>query len=245
MLDRHATEPARFARSPGLAGMRLRMSAGQMLPIRSTLAKRWQIPLCALALGILVAGLARIAAGYENVTPRQRLERVRQLRRAGALTRANAYILYLLKDPERPTEQRAELYRQLVGTIYQAEAGFRTHEPENVRSVITNFRDAVQHGATPDANDWVALGAAYRWSDRPEDAVDAFHQALRLWPPPAGTAVVGPFISRDRLHRGLIELQAELGKPLAPDGLADLEAILEDQNATPRSEEHTSELQSH
>ena len=209
------------------------MSTGQLLPIRSTLAKRWQIPLFALALGILAAGVVRIAAGYENVTPQQRLDRIRQLRRAGALTRANAYILYLLKDPERPTDQRAELHRQLVGTIYQAEAGFKTHEPENVRSVITNFRDAVQFGATPDANDWTALGAAYHWSGRPEDAIDAFRQALRLWPPTADTAAVGPFISPGRLHRELIGLQAELGKPLVPDGLADLEAILKDPEATP------------
>ena len=209
------------------------MSAGKLLPIRSTLAKRWQVPLFALALGVFATGLVRIAAGYEKVTPEQRFERIHQLRRARALTRANAYILYLLKDPERPAQQRAELYRQLVGTIYQAEAKFNTHEPENVRSVITNFRDAVQFGATPDANDWVALGAAYQWSGRPEDAIDAFRQALRIWPPNPDTAVVGPFISRDQLHRELIELQVALGKPLAPAGLADLEAILKDPEASP------------
>lgn len=211
------------------------MSAAKRLPIRGTLAKRWQIPLFALALGILAAGVVRIAAAYENVTPQQRLERVHQLRRAGALTRANAYILYLLKDPERPAKQRAELHRQLVGTIYQAEAGFKAHEPQNVRAVITSFRDAVQYGATPDANDWIALGAAYRWSDRPEDAIDAFHQALRLGPPSVDTAVVGPFISSDQLHRELIEIQSQLGKPLVPDGLADLDAIIEHHEASPRN----------
>jgi len=209
------------------------MSAGQLLPIRGTIARRWQIPLLVLAVGVLATGLAHVASGFERVTPQQQLEWIHQLRRARALTRANAYIVYLLKDQERPAEQQAELHRQLVGTIYQAEAGFQTHEPENVRTMITSFRDAVQLGATPDANDWTALGAAYQWSGRPVDAIDAFRQALRLEHPAGGSAVVGPFMARDRVHRKLIELQAELGKPLAPDGLTDLEAILEDHEATP------------
>lgn len=209
------------------------MSDKPRLPIRGTLAGRWQIPLLVLAIGVLATSLARIASGYERVTPQQRLERIGRLRQAGALTRAHAYALYLLKDPDRPLPEQAELHRQLVGIIYQAEARFRRHAPQNVRSIITNFRQAAQLGATPDVNDWIALAEAYRWSDRKDDAIDAFRQVLRLLSASTKNQKTRPLMSPASIHRRLIELRAQPGQPLGPESLADIEAILSDGTASP------------
>lgn len=198
------------------------MSETRLLPIRATFAGRWQIPILALALCLLIAGLCRIALGGEKLTFNDRLDRVRQLRGAGALTRANAYLLYLLKEFELAPEQRGEVHRQLAVTIHQAEAGFVTHSPDNLQSIITNFHTAVRFGATPETQDWVALGEAYQWSGRQQDAITSYRQALRFDSPRS-----------DRIRRKLIELQFKPGQSLRPELLLDLEAILADENASP------------
>ena len=107
------------------------MSEAQKLPVGSAFSSRWQIPLLAIGAAMMGSGLLRIASAHEAVTVEQRFDRIHRLREAGALTRANAYIIYLLKDPGLPTEERGELHRLLAGTIHQAEVGFRKHGPEN------------------------------------------------------------------------------------------------------------------
>ena len=200
------------------------MSEAQKLPVGSAFSSRWQIPLLAIGAAMMGSGLLRIASAHEAVTVEQRFDRIHRLREAGALTRANAYIIYLLKDPGLPTEERGELHRLLAGTIHQAEVGFRKHGPENRQAIIIDFHKAVQYGATPDGNDWVALGDAYRWSGRTRNAIDAYRQAIRQAPRRA-----------DRIRRVLVELQTHPGKPLSPLVLEDLEAILDDDGATPNN----------
>ncbi|MFQ5412157.1 MAG: hypothetical protein ACE5EC_07655, partial [Phycisphaerae bacterium] len=193
-----------------------------ILPIRGTLAGRWQIPTLALGVCLFSGGLIRIAAAHETVSFEQHIERVQALHRAGALTRANAYLLYLLKDPDRPARQRGELHRLLVQTIHLAEARYQKHKAENRRAIIQNFNKAVRYGVVPIAADWIALGEAYEWSDRPQDANDAYRQALRMKP-----------LRPDRIHRRLFELQHTPGAPLTPALLAELDAVLDDETASP------------
>jgi len=101
------------------------MSKLSILPIRATLAGRWQIPTLVAGLCLFSSGLIRIAAAHETVTFEQHVDRVHTLQQAGALTRANAYLLYLLKDPERPALERGELHRLVVGTIHLAETRYQ------------------------------------------------------------------------------------------------------------------------
>ncbi|MFQ5501914.1 MAG: tetratricopeptide repeat protein [Phycisphaerae bacterium] len=198
------------------------MSKLSILPIRATLAGRWQIPTLIVGLCLFSSGLIRIAAAHETVTFEQHVERVHALQEAGTLTRATAYLLYLLKDQERPASERGELHRLLVGTIHLAESRFQKHKPENRRAIIQNFNMAVRYGAVPLTADWIALGAAFQWSDRSQDAIDAYRQALRLNPARA-----------DRIHRRLFALQTQPGASLSAAALAELDAILEDAAASP------------
>ncbi len=71
------------------------MSTTQLMPVRSTLAGRWQIPVLGAAVLFLVGGVVRMAVTYHKVTFEEQLERVGKLREIGALARANAYLVYL------------------------------------------------------------------------------------------------------------------------------------------------------
>ncbi|MFQ5429110.1 MAG: tetratricopeptide repeat protein [Phycisphaerae bacterium] len=197
------------------------MRATQSVSFRAAMSGRWQIPLLAVSLCVLGGGLNRMIAAREPLTFEQRLEKVRVLREAGALTRAHAYLVYLLKDPDRPSEEKAELHRRLVGTLYQAEAAFRHHNPKNLRAIITNFYTAVRYGADPRVSDWIALANAYQWSGQTEDAIKAFRQALHMGPP-----------RPDRIRRQLAELLSPPGAPLPGEAVAAIEEILEDDTAS-------------
>lgn len=191
-------------------------------PLRAALAGRWQIPVFGVGLLVLGGGLIRIAAAHQPVTFEEELRRVSTLRQNGALLRANAYLLDLLKDVERPPEQRGEFHRLLASTVHQAEAPLAKHNRQNVRSIIRNFRLALRYGVTPGAGDWDRVGDAQGWSNNLAEAADSYRQALRLSP------------SRpDRIRRKLVELHLEDGHPPSAEVVADLDAILDDVSSSP------------
>ncbi|HPF37275.1 MAG TPA: tetratricopeptide repeat protein [Phycisphaerae bacterium] len=183
---------------------------------------RWQGPTLALATLVFGAGLMRVILTHEAMSFEQKCAKIDAMVAAKALTRAHAYILYLLKDPELPTEERAEFHRRLVCITYQVEAPQRNHESENCLSVITNFKTATNLGATPTGMDWFALGSAFDWSGRRRDAVDAYRQAL-----------VAGVDRPDRIRRRLVEMATGPDKPIGPDTIPDLDAILTDDTASP------------
>ena len=185
-------------------------------------AGRWQIPLLATALAAFGAGIARLALSGESATFAQKLEKIDILVAEGAHTRANAYVIYLMKDMDLPDEQRAELHRRLVGITYRVEASQRRHSTENRLGIITNFKSAVALGAEPDGNDWFALANAYEWSDRPREAVLAYRRAI------------AEGVSRaDAVHRRLVTLAEVAGRPMSAESLLDLDSILADASSTP------------
>ena len=71
---------------------------------------RWQIPVFALSLLVFGGGIARLAVSHRSFTFGEQCAKLDQLEAAGAYTRANAYVHYLLKAPDRSDEQRGELF---------------------------------------------------------------------------------------------------------------------------------------
>lgn len=189
---------------------------------RAAFAGRWQIPLLSLGLILLGTGLIRIAVAHQPVGFDEKLRRVGVLHQTGAWQRANAYLLDLLEDADRPPEQRAELHRLVAATAYQAELPLTVHSRQNIHAITTNFQAALRYGATPTAADWIVLGDAYRWAGDDAEAADAYRQALGLSP-----------ARPDRLHRMLVELHLDAGRPVAAQTLLELDAILDDAAASP------------
>ncbi len=198
------------------------MSDAKTPSLRATIAGRWQIPAFLAGVCLLGTGLYRIVAAHEPVTFQQQLDKVGQLRDRGALTRANAYVGHLLGQEDVPVDHRGELHRLLVGIIAQAETGLRTHKPENAQAIITQFHKAVAHGAEPNAEDFDALGHAYLWLDRRDDAIATLRHTLSMGPR-------RPI----RIRQRLVELETEPGRPLSPGTLSDLDAIIDDTGASP------------
>ena len=188
------------------------------------LTGRWQIPLLAAGLLLFAGGLLRMSAAHRPVTFQEELERVAVLEKAGALGRANAYLLDLLADPRKTPEQRGELHRRLATIIHGAEEPLSLHNRRNVRAIISNSREAARYGAAAGAEDWIRLGDAYGWSQSFGEAKDAYRQALRMSPP-----------RPDRIRRLLLEAQFASGKPLQAEGIEDLDGILDDPSAAPEN----------
>lgn len=186
------------------------------------LAGRWQIPMLAMALLVFGAGVMRVVVSYEPLTFEQKCAKLDALQSKRWLTRAHAYVLYVLKDTELPANERAELHRRLVGITHQVETPQRDHDPENCRSIISNFKTATNLGAIPTGADWYALGCAYDWTGRPRDAISAYRQSI-----------VENVERADRVHRRLVEMVTGPDEPIGPQTVPDLDAILLDEDASP------------
>ncbi len=194
----------------------------QNLSLRVALAGRWQMPLLAVGLLLFCGGLIRIGAAYRPVTYQDELDRVTSLRERGALIRANAYLLDLLRDVERPNDQRAEFHRLLATTVHQVERPLRSHRKQNIHSIITNFRSALRYGASPGADDWIAVADAYYWSGNDAEAEDAYREVLRFSPDRA-----------DQIRRRLVEMHLDDGPVPSAQTLADVDDILDDASSSP------------
>lgn len=182
----------------------------------------WQIPALAIGLLMLGGGIARMALGHQPVTFENQIRNIRLLREAGALQRVNAYLLDLLRRPELTDPQRAELHRQLMGVIYQADRPLQVHTPENARAIINNFRKAAHYGLTPSAEDWLTAADAHAWLAEWLEATAAYRQAL-------ARSVSRP----DHVRRLLLQAHLESGKPITAEEVPDLDGILEDPAAAP------------
>lgn len=198
------------------------MSEEPKVTIRSRISGRWQIPICMAGVAIFTAALWRISTGHQVVSFDEQLRRVEVLRANGALTRMNAYLIHLLKDPERPAEQKGELFRLLVEAVHAAEVEFSTHRPENIHTIISSFDQAMAFGAKPRGEDYAALADAYFWSGRERDGEDALRQALRV-------GIRHP----DSIRRRLIEMDSPTGAPISAESMADIEMILADAESLP------------
>lgn len=192
-----------------------------LLPIRETLAGRWQIPSLVLGGCLLASGLHHVVKHHHPVSYEEEIARVHRLHEAGALGRANAYLLELLSKTDRSPAERGEFHRLLAATIYRAESAFTLHNTQNVLGIIAHFEKAQRLGATPAAQDWIALGDAYRWAQQDGPAAQSYREALKLHPTHA-----------DRLRRQLVEMQLAEGSP-GEDALAEIDAILSDAGAAP------------
>lgn len=190
--------------------------------LRAMLHKRWQAPLLIASLALLGAGVAKVVRAHERVSFEQHVQRVRVLHAHAAWARASAYLTHLLANAKLPMPERGEFHRLLVATIHQAEARAALHAPSNVQSIIFNFNKATQFGATILADEFVALGDAYAWSNQPEQALDAYRQAIRRMESPS-----------DGLLRKVVELQTPPGGLVPEAALADLGWLLELREASP------------
>ncbi len=183
----------------------------------------WQIPALIVGLVLLGGGVARMAARHHPVTFEDRLRNVRILRDSGALLRADAYLRDLLRRPDLTPAERAELHRQLMGVIHQADRPLQVHTPQNARAVVHNFEKAVHFGLTPSAEDWLIVADAYSWAEEWPSAVAAYRKALD-----AGAA------RPDHIRRLLLEAHLEQGKPITATEAEELQRILDDPQAAPR-----------
>ncbi|MBX3394100.1 MAG: tetratricopeptide repeat protein [Phycisphaerae bacterium] len=198
------------------------MEAVRLKPIRGTLAGRWQTPVFLAGVVVFGSAIYRMSLSHQTLSFEDELQRVETLRRAGALTRLNAYLIYLMRDVERPASERAELHRRMVDAVHLAESRFETHRPQNIESIITNFDRAAALGSTMSGDDWIALADAYFWSNQPEEGIRSLRQGLR-----AGAS------RSDAVRRRLVEHAVASNADAFDDSLDDIDAIIEDARSSP------------
>jgi len=192
------------------------------ITLRQALAGRWQVPL--LITGVLVFGgaVGRMVSGHRVWSFEERKALVSRLREAGALGRANAFLMESLKETSLSHGQRGELHRLLAATVHQAEAPLTGHKLENCRSIVSNYRAAQRQGAVLTADDWIALGDAYLWLSNEADALEAFRAASRV------SANVPSHV-----RQTLVDLQYRKEGTFSADALAQLSELMESKASSP------------
>lgn len=197
------------------------MEAVRLKPIRGTLAGRWQTPVFLAGVVVFGSAIYRMSLNHRSLSFEEELQRIEILRQSGALTRLNAYLIYLMKDVERPTSERAELHRQMVNAVHLAESDYETHRPENIESIITNFDRAAALGSTMSGDDWIALADAYFWSNQAEEGIRSLRQSLRVGASRA-----------DAVRRRLVEQAIAANANDHEDTIEDIDAIIDDVRST-------------
>ncbi len=201
------------------------MSESAPVPsVQAAIRGRWQIPALLLGLSVFAAGLGRMISNAVEESFAEQIEKVHLLRATGELTRASAYLLKLLQQPDRSAIERGRLHQELATTIYAAERPLKRHDPGNVSALISNFKKAVHLGVEPTVDEWIAIGDAYLWSKQEAEAVESYRLALRHKPG-----------RPDVLRRRLVELQLREGNPLSLEMISAVEAILKDPAASPEN----------
>lgn len=201
----------------------LRMSTLiERLPVRSSLATRWQVPVFVLGTLVLTTGIARIAVGRRVTTLEDVLSRVQTLQGADAFTRASAYLVDQLQRRDWSAAERGKLHARLSGVIYDAERRLESHNPQNIVSILFNLEQAQRLGVALDTKELVALGDVHRWSGNATSAADAYRAALS-----AGAS------GADRLRRLILELRAHESNDGARIAADELDEILDDDLADP------------
>lgn len=193
-----------------------------LLPIRASLAGRWQVPALAAGVALLSLGIGRMAADRQILSFDQKLSLAHQLRDADALTRASAYLLELLGREELTPEQRGVVHAELGTVIHRAESRLRRHDARNVSAIISHFEEANRLGVMPEPRQWVVLGDALRWAEQLPQATAAYRQALK--------AGIG---APDRLRRRIGQWELDRAGEMTPEALVEIDAILSDTSALP------------
>ncbi len=113
------------------------------------LAGRWQAPMLAIAMLAFGAGILRVVVSYEPLTFEQKCAKLDALESKQALTRAHAYVLYILKDPELPDNERAILHRRLVGIVGDVLAPEPLVDIDGGVDRLHDFRGALRKAPAP------------------------------------------------------------------------------------------------
>lgn len=199
------------------------MSAATTVQVfRNGLGGRWQLPLAIASLAIFSLVIGRQVTSFNPVAFDEHLRRIEKLHEARELTRAGVYIKDLLKNPRRPQSERAELHRLYGKTAYLAESPLMEHQRQNIVAIISNFKTALDAHAIFAAEDWLAMGEAYRWSNKITESVAALRRALA-----AGLH------NAESVRRQMVEMELSDPHKSAEKITSDLQEMLADERTVP------------
>src|SRR6185295_11628089 len=95
-------------------------------------------------------------------------------------------------------------------------------ERQNMVAIISNFKAALDLHAGFGAEDWLALGEAYRWSNKIGDSISALRRALAAGLP-----------DTDGVRRRMVEMEMTDPHTSAETISKDLQEMLADQHTAP------------
>jgi tetratricopeptide (TPR) repeat protein len=149
-----------------------------VVPRLQSFAGRWQIPLLAASVGLLVAGLPQLRPAVREVTFDDIIKAARVDLQAERFERTSSILTTLLNERTLKNSERAQAHRLLAETIWSAESGRQKHVPENAKRILANFDIGQQLGAPVEGADLVKVAQAADWLGNTEKAVEAYGKVL-------------------------------------------------------------------
>ena len=167
---------------------------------------RWQIPLLALSVALLLAGIWRLRPRPEPPSFDELLAEAVALTEAGFYPEASEYAEKLLAAPERVAEERRELHRLMARIIFEHELGNVVHGAGNVRAILDHGDAALAEGESHDASMHLIRAKAWEWLRRPTEAMAEYGEALS-----------GGYDRPWEIRKRMIEIQQDVGGVTAED----------------------------
>lgn len=167
--------------------------------LKQSLASRWQVPLLACAVALLILSVLRIRPQHVPPTFEQMLDQVIALQRGEFYLEASEQAGKLLEEPNLTHTQKGAVYQALAETIYLVECTRKKHDLDNAQRIALNYHLSIDNGIPATAKTWEHIAQAHQWLGNSAEAIEAYRKAIDLGSP-----------DRSRLRRAIIE-QLRLG----------------------------------
>ncbi len=150
----------------------------QWKSLKEQAAGKWQMPLFALSLFMLLVSLPLLSSDPERLRPDEALEALDDLLNAGAYDEGLQFGERLLSREDLADQQRAAVHLRVARAEYGRARTQRFPRFEDGRIIAGHYREAAAHGKLLTAEDYQHLGRALEWHKRYGNAVRAYQQAI-------------------------------------------------------------------
>lgn len=185
------------------------------ISLRSALANRWQIPLLAIAVALLVIGMVGLRPQRRQPTFRETLTEIDSLIRAGLYADAAVRTAAALEEKSRTPDEIATLHARFAETGYLRAKTMKHPDDTLARTVIHHYELSAGKDETLSAEAHAHVADAYMWINQPEAAEQHYEAAIAAGVPDALS-----------VRRKLYELHDARRPRDDADQRADLERIL-------------------
>ncbi|HOW72280.1 MAG TPA: tetratricopeptide repeat protein [Phycisphaerae bacterium] len=187
----------------------------QAVTLGRQLAGRWQIPLFAVSLALLGAGVWRMRPPVKVASFDELFGSVVALKDAGLYAEASQAIELMFQRKNLQVDEKRRLHRLMAEVIHAHESGNSVHGVSNLKTIIDHSDSAIEQGEPSDAGLHRMRAEAFEWQGLADQAVEEYRKAL-------AQNVADAWVVKKRI----LDIERQGGRLKSEDELSELDAYV-------------------